>query len=1024
MARTPAPEVNITEAIQPVATVHDTYWRPAQPEPSPLHQVARSLASLSDDLSSTFSRMDAEAAHGAKEAGETAFWTGQAPGNTNLPGAEGVPAPSSAAIAEGHRQGVLPIWGSKAAKQYEDGYQSAAGLAEGAAMQGRILEKYTALDESVKLSMTPEQFDQWVHGQIRTDPSATVANTNKGFAKGIAPQYREVYSKLTDKWNQDRTKDAQIKAERAWGSALTATLEQSSIEGKGREGGTDYAQATANVQAIRDAGFKAGMRQDEIDKQVAASVIQQATLDRDPNMLTILDSLKGPGGRPLSQSPETTAAKNAAMTSIAQLREQDRQRAIALQDREDKLAHDGSLRTITQGMMKDPNYTPDPKDVANVYRRDPTAEATILKTRQSIADGKAFEDPEKVRSLMADIYANPGQGWDILRRGMGDIHTAATLKQAREAVIQMETYQQQDSKLFETPSWKRLESFILDAGKPPNMSGSAFREPAQTPATAQALLDAKMAALQWLNTPEGKAANQLQREKFVAGLQKEMFQALKEQGDMGAIYTRTEGITKAMEAAPASEAPTQPGAPQNAPAGSPAAPAGQTPSFMREGTNSTAPAPAIKPWIQELANSPDAPPKWENMKIGAEYRKDVEDMARKVGKDPQWVIDQAWQRLKGNIDAARRGTGQPAPQQAAPPQQQAPVPYTQGGPIAGPLGALDLSAGGVSNAVTQAARSLVERMGSVPNGPINIPGLGTLHFTPEGATAEGVQRQAPSPAPAAPEQRSEAFPVQRASFTGDASTTLAMAATQEGLDLGARFRTLAADPAGDTITAQNGGPVVGSGLQQVSQRRVAQINATPSGAIIDRVARAQGFDPDVAKAIASIESSGRPNVVTGSYKGLFQLSNAEFEKFGPKDGRDIMDPEANTIAGINSIKHKMAVFAKEFGRQPSPTELYLMHQQGEAGLRSHAGNPNGLAWENMLNTGEGRRKGERWAKLAVWGNVPSDMRAQFGSVDNMTSAQFIAVWITKLQGVPYQQALALVQSGSRMAAKPKDQRDI
>jgi hypothetical protein len=70
----------------------------------------------------------------------------------------------------------------------------------------------------------------------------------------------------------------------------------------------------------------------------------------------------------------------------------------------------------------------------------------------------------------------------------------------------------------------------------------------------------------------------------------------------------------------------------------------------------------------------------------------------------------------------------------------------------------------------------------------------------------------------------------------------------------------------------------------------------------------------------------------------------------------------------------------------------------------------------MLGTGEGRQKGEGWAKAAVWGNVPSDMRPMFGSVDNLTSKEFIAVWMHKLEGVPYQQALANVGSHAQLAS--------
>lgn len=186
----------------------------------------------------------------------------------------------------------------------------------------------------------------------------------------------------------------------------------------------------------------------------------------------------------------------------------------------------------------------------------------------------------------------------------------------------------------------------------------------------------------------------------------------------------------------------------------------------------------------------------------------------------------------------------------------------------------------------------------------------------------------------------------------------------------------------------------------------------PSGRfddIITREATRAGLDPDTVKRIIHIESGGRPNAQTGSYKGLMQLSDAEFAKYGPAGVPDahgpsgnVFDPEANIIAGVNSLADKSAKFAASHGgRAPTATELYMMHQQGEAGAANHFANPDRPAWQNMLNTAEGRQKGEGWAKAAIWGNIPSDMRRQFpGGVDSVTSRDFVNVWQQKVEGAP------------------------
>jgi hypothetical protein len=177
------------------------------------------------------------------------------------------------------------------------------------------------------------------------------------------------------------------------------------------------------------------------------------------------------------------------------------------------------------------------------------------------------------------------------------------------------------------------------------------------------------------------------------------------------------------------------------------------------------------------------------------------------------------------------------------------------------------------------------------------------------------------------------------------------------------------------------------------------------GVIIDEAADVVGLDRSLMRTIAYIESSGNPKNVTGSYKGLFQLSASEFQKYG---GGNISDPRDNARAAAFKLTEEMLGFLERYGRNPTPTEIYLTHQQGVHGLANHLANPNGMAWQNMAATAEGQQKGEGWARKAIWGNVPSDLKWQFGSVDNLTSAQFIEVWRRRVERQPHGQASAAI----------------
>jgi hypothetical protein len=156
------------------------------------------------------------------------------------------------------------------------------------------------------------------------------------------------------------------------------------------------------------------------------------------------------------------------------------------------------------------------------------------------------------------------------------------------------------------------------------------------------------------------------------------------------------------------------------------------------------------------------------------------------------------------------------------------------------------------------------------------------------------------------------------------------------------------------------------------------------------------FDVDVQmmKAFAKIESAYNPKARTGSYKCLFQLSNGEFAKYWKGDIYDIRDC---SIAAARKFATEAAQFEKDMGRKATAAELYCIHQQGYEGCAFHYDAPQQLAWKNMYLTTEGQEKGERWARKAIWGNVPWDLKKTFkGGVEALTSGQFLALWTERV----------------------------
>jgi hypothetical protein len=46
----------------------------------------------------------------------------------------------------------------------------------------------------------------------------------------------------------------------------------------------------------------------------------------------------------------------------------------------------------------------------------------------------------------------------------------------------------------------------------------------------------------------------------------------------------------------------------------------------------------------------------------------------------------------------------------------------------------------------------------------------------------------------------------------------------------------------------------------------------------------------------------------------------------------------------------------------------------------------------MCATDEGKQKGEKWCKRAIWGNTLREIKHVWKTVDNLTSGAFVKMW--------------------------------
>jgi hypothetical protein len=147
------------------------------------------------------------------------------------------------------------------------------------------------------------------------------------------------------------------------------------------------------------------------------------------------------------------------------------------------------------------------------------------------------------------------------------------------------------------------------------------------------------------------------------------------------------------------------------------------------------------------------------------------------------------------------------------------------------------------------------------------------------------------------------------------------------------------------------------------------------GDAIDAAASQYGLNPAVLKGIAQIESSWNPgsnrNRPDTQYKGLFQIGNNEWKQHG---SGDIYNAADNANAAAKMLSGHAQWFQDNYGREPTPGELYMMHLQGRGfiskGIMTNvAGNP----YPGM----SGPQTPETFAQ--GWSNTLARKMAPFGS---------------------------------------------
>ena len=165
-----------------------------------------------------------------------------------------------------------------------------------------------------------------------------------------------------------------------------------------------------------------------------------------------------------------------------------------------------------------------------------------------------------------------------------------------------------------------------------------------------------------------------------------------------------------------------------------------------------------------------------------------------------------------------------------------------------------------------------------------------------------------------------------------------------------------------------------------NQSVTSNISGSPYKDLLIKYGNQIGVDPDLLFGMMMAESSGNPNTVTGSYKGLMQVNQAKVDAlFGANSGRDIYDPETNIAAAVNYLATKCI-----------PKTGYV-----SLGIGGYNAGPNYQSWQTAANI---LNQGGDWSTILAKMQETNNSSAMSGNPNTIKTRYIKSVY--KYAGLP------------------------
>lgn len=594
--RTRFTDLSQPEIIRPVAAPVNSYVRPADPAPSPLHGLASGLADLSEGVSSFMGKRQQTTDKESAAKAEALF-------NAN----------HQLGWAEAQKQGLIPAQYNPV---FAKAYKQAQGNYAGVVLRQKFQKAYDAWDG--KGSENPEDFNKFFSDFVaqNVDP-----NADPSVLEGLNPHVSKLMEDGTSMW----TNDSSV-AMRKRSDATHAALDGNDMDAAHEDPKPDYQKMWTNIQTRREAALASGTTAEAYDAGIVKSAAMKAVELDDEKLIDFIAKQPIPGnkdGLKYEDIPEFNDAIKQAKTQISTENRARKNFEYTQQERDDKKAREDLMIGVQTQLAIDPKATI-PEEV---YKKGEAAgwatmRKDVIDIKKSMLDDREAEDKRNILDL--DIGITTGETtretlWDAAKKGV--IRDPQTWDRLQQKLKAYDEDKLKGYNLFDNERVKFWKQSFIQRSQTDGFASKVFGDSlALNDEAVQATGDYNGMLMDWIkaNPEEAKnPANIYAKADEFGKIIAQRFD-MKQLPDSGNRYRGTEDQANALFTAGAQDA--------------------KTTAFDKQKSDVAAPVPVSK-WYQD-----NAPPNYKT--LDPEAQKAIEDGAAAVGKSPEEFNKMLWENMK------------------------------------------------------------------------------------------------------------------------------------------------------------------------------------------------------------------------------------------------------------------------------------------------------------------------------------------------------------------------------------------